>query len=322
MKHRAVVDVVLLGDVRRRAVDQRGEQRRSSSRAEWMISHGPLAHGPIAVAKRSSAHDRPRALAGERRAKPVDEEILRSLDTSVGRSLELELRDELARARDVGEDVGHERILMMAPIDAQPAHRASSCQPELREYLRRVLSNARARRPSRLDTGDVGRRAAARRSSPGAGADGPPTVARRELRMRHERVDVVHATIRDARAIEPVDDIGRGASDANDASMTSRELGAVRGSSRVPSEALVGRRAPAARAPRAEQRPFALVLNAEENVASVAGADADRRRDRRMRGAAARRRPCRRNGRSRAVGSSTRRRLSSIVTSTRVPCPV
>ena len=107
--------------------------------------------------------------------------------------------------------------------------------------------------------------------------------------MRGEIVHVVESSVRDPGRVEPMHDLLD--RHRRERSLDHpRELGAIGDASRVVDEALVARQLRRTKHVGAETRPLAIVLNSEEYVAAVAGAVRSVRRDRRMRGARARRR--------------------------------
>ena len=93
MEHRAVVDVVLLGDVRGGGIDQRGEQRRGHlpRRRGSRSAHRPAPSSPRIFPAMAIARW-PRA--GQRRTRPVDEEIHRAVDHRLRNVLEAQAGGE------------------------------------------------------------------------------------------------------------------------------------------------------------------------------------------------------------------------------------
>jgi hypothetical protein len=93
MQHRTVVQVVLLDDMRGSCVDQRGEEGRALPSHREQLRRPPLrSHG-----LREALQDlrRPRALAREDRAEPVEKQLLGARDDRLRDLFVAQRRDEL-----------------------------------------------------------------------------------------------------------------------------------------------------------------------------------------------------------------------------------
>ena len=75
VEHRAVVHVVLLGEVRGRGVDHGRQQRAGAAAVDQHLADGPSRRAHALRRSASMALHRPRALAGQRRAEPVEQQV-------------------------------------------------------------------------------------------------------------------------------------------------------------------------------------------------------------------------------------------------------
>ena len=95
MQHRAVVQVVLLDEMRRRAVDQRGEERRAAAaRGEDFARALRRPHERRELLDRD---DRPRVAAGQRGGEPVEKKLLGARDHFGGQRLVAYGREKLGQ---------------------------------------------------------------------------------------------------------------------------------------------------------------------------------------------------------------------------------
>src|SRR5512147_1014115 len=136
-----------------------------------------------------------------------------------------------------------------------------------------------------LHPADVGR-GQERLDRAGAGPHRSPAPAGRELGVRHRGLDVVDAAVGDPGAVEPLDDLGRG--QAGEGLLDDPgELRAVNDPLAVGGEARVGGQLGPPQHLAAEGGPLALVLQAEDDLAAVAGPVRAVGGDARVRGAGA-----------------------------------
>ena len=97
MKHRAIVNIVLFGEMRRRGVDHRGKERRGPPTRD---EHFGRAIGrPHLQRKAFDRLDRPRVFSGERRADPIEQQILRPLHDGGGNIVEAQVAREPGEGR-------------------------------------------------------------------------------------------------------------------------------------------------------------------------------------------------------------------------------
>ena len=306
MEHRAVVHVVLLGEVRGRGVDHRREQRACVPRAVISTSDGPVGR-PHRRAKR--------AIASTGRAPlPASAEPNQSSSRSSARRTH--------RRRDVARSAGRRRSAASVAVGMRSFMRRARRS----DGVRRVQARDRRRRRSPARAG--WRRCARRAPAPGPCAASKPLRHARRQQRRHRRRPACRPRP-SARAR-----CSCGCAHTSPMSFT-RALAICAASSRC--DHLLGverRRTPrrSARAARrarrraarwtskrgsaasagcrstllAEHHPLALVLQPEHHRPAVAGGERAVGIDRRVRGAGARRRRGAVDRRSTADSSSTR----------------